>query len=179
MRSETNNNEGNAMTPTCIADVLIDNPRFPSGVCRAANRFAKSKPFRGAYAERCDKFAATVSLLNEALEMDVRIRFEDGHDASTSLRSYVQWSEAIDGDDVVPTIVMVGKLSATTLLYLYAGCMTPFDGRMADHWGRMRWAANIMKRFFPRSFAGLDTSGVYLIRQGETVPSLDGDDAGQ
>lgn len=163
--------------PTCIADVLVDRPRFPAGVCRAANRFAKSKPFRGEYAERMEKFAATVALLNEACDMNVGFRVEIGHDESTSLQSYVDWS----GGEDKPVIVMVGKLSATTLLYLYAGCMTPFDGRMVGHWGRMRWAANIMKRFFPRSFAGLDTSGVFLLRRGEIAPTLDteADAAGQ
>jgi hypothetical protein len=157
------------MEPTCIQDVLIESPKFPIGVCVAANRFAKSKPFRGEYQERADKFAATVQLLNEGLDMSVGFRVADGHDESTSLRSYVDWSEGQDK----PVIVMVGKLSATTLLYLYAGCMMPYDGRMAGHWGRMRWAANLMKRFFPRSFAGLDTSGVFLLRRGETVPTFD------
>jgi|GEM_PF-5470653 len=161
----------------CVADVLIDNPKFPQGVCRAANRFAKSKPFRGAYEERRDKFVATVGLLNEALEMNVSIIFTDGHDESTSLASYVNWDGGADN----PCIVMVGKLSATTLLYLYAGCMTPFDGRMASHWGKMRWAANLMKRFFPRSFAGLDTSGPFLLRRGDVAPQMldDADAAGQ
>jgi hypothetical protein len=164
--------------PTCIADVLVDRPRFPAGVCRAANRFAKSKPFRGEYEERCDKFTATVALLNEACDMNVGVRFVGAEDQSTSLNSFVDWS----GGEDKPVIVMVGKLSATTLLYLYAGCMTPFDGRMGGHWGRMRWAANLMKRFFPRSFAGLDTSGIFLLRRGESVPpSIDAesDVAGQ
>ena len=165
-------------SPSCIADVLVERPRFPAGVCRAANRFAKSKPFRGEYGERCDKFTATVGLLNDACDMHVSVRFVGGEDQSTSLHSFVDWS----GGEDKPVIVMVGKLSATTLLYLYAGCMTPFDERMGAHWGRMRWAANIMKRFFPRSFAGLDTSGLYLLRRGETVPeSITGeiDSAGQ
>lgn len=150
--------------PTCIADVLIDDPKFPVGVCVAANRFAKSKPFRGTYDERQDKFAATVALLNEALDMNVGLRCVDGHDESTSLASYIDGS---DPDN--PTIVMVGKLSATTLLYMYAWCMAPFDDRMLGHWGRMRWAANIMRRFFPRSFAGLDTSGIFLVRRTQGV----------
>jgi hypothetical protein len=74
---------------------------------------------------------------------------------------------------------MVGKLSATTLLYLYAGCMAEYDSRMTGHWGRMKWAANLMKRFFPRSFLGLDTSGIFLLRVGETAPTFDADAAGQ
>jgi len=165
------------MDATCIQDVLIDNPKFPSGVCRAANRFAKSKPFRGEHEERVIKFAATVQLLNEALEMTVGFRAERHEDESTSLRSFVDWSGGQDS----PVIVMVGKLSATTLLYLYAGCMMPHDERMAGHWGRMQWAANIMKRFFPISFAGLDTRGVFLLRRGYIAPVLgsDADAAGQ
>jgi hypothetical protein len=152
----------------CVADVLVESPKFPRAVCVAANRFAKSKPFRGEYAERAAKFEATVALLNEGLEMNVGFRVEDGHDESTSLHSYVDWS----GGEEKPVIVMVGKLSATTLLYLYAGAMTPYDRRLAGHWGRMRWAANIMKRFFPRSFAGLDTSGPFLLRRGDIAPSM-------
>lgn len=159
-----------ASQPRCVADVLVENPRFPQGVCRAANRFAKSKPFRGEYEDRAAKFAATVQMLNEALEMNVAFRFEGERDESTSLHSYVDWS----GGEDSPAIVMVGKLSATTLLYLYAGCMAPFDGRMSSHWGRMRWAANIVKRFFPRSFAKLDASGPYLLRRVELGTEADG-----
>ena len=165
--------------PTCIRDVLVENPRFPQGICRAANRFAKSKPFRGTYTERQSKFVATVGLLNEAVESNVVVEFTGGEDESTSLHSYFYWHHDAETGEKTPTIVMVGKLSATTLLYLYAGCMAEYDTRMSGHWGRMKFAANLMKRFFPRSFRGLDTSGVFLLRVGETAPNVDADAAGQ
>lgn len=144
-------------SPNCIADVIVDNPLFPAEVCRAIKAFARSKPFRGDVSERQDKFRAFVEAMNAALDMNVGLEF-------TFPEVENSFHSGIDRNGDAPTIVMVGKLSVATILYLYAGCMVDDDPRMADHWGRMRWAANAFKRFFPRSFAGIDTTGMFLTR---------------
>lgn len=143
--------------PASIADVLVDNPLFPAGVCRAAKTLRRSKPFRGTYSERCQKFEQFVTDMNEALDMNVGIAFAH-EDCANSFNS------GVDTRGDRPVIVIVGKLSIATLFYLYAGCMAEDDPQMADHWGRMRWAANLFKRFFPVSFRGIDTSGEFLVR---------------
>jgi len=143
--------------PSCIADVLVDNPLYPAGVCRAVKSLRNSKPFRGTYSERCQKFEQFVSDMNEALDMDIGIAFAH-EDRQNSFNSGVDCR----GDR--PVIVIVGKLSIATLFYCYAGCMAQDDPQMEDHWGRMKWAANLFKRFFPRSFSGIDTSGTFLVR---------------
>lgn len=144
-------------TPTCVADVLVDDPRFPADVCRALKALARSKPFAGTIEERQVKFVAFVDAMNAALDMNVGIEFI-APEFENSFNSGID----LNGPD--PKIVMVGKLSVATLLYLFAGCMANDDPRMADHWGKMRWAANAFKRFFPRSFAGIDVSGPFLTR---------------
>ena len=143
--------------PASIADVLVDNPLFPAGVCRAAKTLRRSKPFRGTYSERCQKFEQFVTDMNEALDMNVGIAF--AHEECGN-----SFSSGVDNRGDRPVIVIVGKLSIATLFYLYAGCMAEDDPQMADHWGRMRWAANLFKRFFPVSFSGIDTSGEFLVR---------------
>ena len=144
--------------PTCIADVLIDRPQFPQPVVDAIKGLRDAKPYRGTYAERCGKFEAATAAINAALDMSVEVQFV-GEEISTSVNS-----RAGRRDDGQLVIVMVGKLSVITFLCLYAACMVDHDPAMGDHWARMRWAVNLFKRFFPRSFAGCRTDGIYLTR---------------
>lgn len=145
-------------TPTCIADILVDNPNFPEAVSEALKSFAKAKPWRGDRPERENKFRAVIEKLNQALGMNVIAEFDQETTEGPSIRS------RIDFQDInAPVILFTGKLSVATLLYLYAGCMAPYDQTMETHWGRMRWAANVFRTFFPRSFAALNTSGAYLM----------------
>jgi hypothetical protein len=143
--------------PSCIADVLVDNPLYPAGVCRAVKTFRSSKPFRGSINERQIKFAEFVDAMNTALDMNVGIVFHQPECQNS-------FNSGVDCRGDRPVIVIVGKLSIATLFYCYAGCMAEDDPQMADHWGRMKWAANLFKRFFPRSFSGIDTSGTFLVR---------------
>jgi len=146
-------------TPTCINDVIVDNPNFPESVVNAVKEFARSKPWRGDVEQRREKFTAVINSLNAAVGMNVSAEFNDADTEGPSHRSTIDFAN-IDA----PVIQFTGRLSVATLFYLYAGCMAPYDETMQSHWGRMRWAANMFKRFFPRSFAALDTSGAYLIK---------------
>lgn len=153
--------------PTCIADVLVDNPNFPEAAVDALKDFARAKPWRGNRQEREEKFKSVIAALNQAVGMNVSCAFDSEIIDGPSVNSRIDFA-----DPAAPTILFTGKLSVATLLYLYAGCMAPYDETMSSHWGRMRWAANVFKRFFPRSFAALDTSGAYLMppRIGQEFP---------
>ena len=60
-------------------------------------------------------------------------------------------------------------VSLATLLYCFATAQAQHDPNMQTHFGRWRWAANVFKRFFPKSFSKLDTSGAYLLEQGKPI----------
>ena len=149
-------------TITSIADVLIDNPKFPAKVCQAVRAARREKVWRGTRSERIEKFKTFLSLLNGATNSHVTISFKDDGDNDTSMQSRVKF----DPDNIInPHIEMVGKLSLATFLYLFATAQQRDDEQMTTHFGRWRWAANIFKRFFPQSFSRLDISGPYLLEQ--------------
>jgi hypothetical protein len=144
--------------PTCIADVLVEAPQFPQAVLDAGKEFARSKPWRGDLAERREKFEKFITDMNAAVGMNVSVTYQN-EDRESSIMSRVDFTN-VDA----PVIIFDGRLSVATLLYTYAAAMAPYDQTMESHWGRMRWAANMFRRFFPRSFAALDTSGAYLMK---------------
>lgn len=148
---------------TSIREVLLENPKFPKEVCRAVRAGRAQKVWRGKRTQRVEKFKAFVALLNGAMGCKVSIRFEEDGNNETSLKSLVNFEGAN------PEIVMVGKLSLATLLYCFATAQAQDDPNMQTHFGRWRWAANVFKRFFPKSFSKLDTSGAYLLEQGKPI----------
>lgn len=148
---------------TSIQEVLLDNPKFPKAICKAVRAGRLQKVWRGDRKVRIEKFKSFLALLNNATDNKFTISFKEQGNNETSLSSYVKF----DPDNIMnPHIVIVGKLSLATFLYCYATAQQKSDERFTTHFGRWRWAANIFKRFFPKSFAKLDTSGPYLLEQG-------------
>ena len=140
-----------------VASVLQDNVRFTEPVTAAMRGFARSKPFRGTIEERKEKFRTFHATMCAACEIEAAIDFNNVELEQSSVEggSGVYRVE----QDGPPVIVLSGKLSLATYLYLLGGLMG-----MESHAERMKWAANLFRKFFPRSFAGLRTDGPYLTR---------------
>ena len=137
-----------------VASVLVDSVRFTPAVTEAMRAFARSKPFRGDADERQAKWRTFHESICAAVEVTAGLDFNNVELGGSSLLSGIA-----AGEDGTPCIVLVGKLSVVTYLYLLGGLMG-----QETHADKMKWAANLFRKFFPRSFAGLRTDGAYLTR---------------
>lgn len=122
---------------------------FRPATLRAVKRFARSKPWRGSYAERRVKFELLIRDLAAAYGIPCPQVVCDGRDGEDTGRScYVP---------TLHTIILRGRLSVVTTLHEFAHAL----GK--DERGACRWSLNIIARCFPRSFARARQEG-HLLR---------------
>jgi len=128
------------------------NPEFtlnPASV-EAIKRFRASKPWRGTFAERFDKFMSLRQGLAEANDVAPILEFrgvEDGRNQGNGV-----WVSELN------TIILVGKLSFVTFLYCFI-CSCGIDRDNA-----LKSARKIFRHYFPRSFGGCRQVGDCLVR---------------
>ena len=135
--------------PATVQEVLDPAVRFKPAALRAVRAFARSKPWRGTFAERWEKFITLRQALSEVYGIAPILEFwgeEGGHSGSSCF---------------VPrrnTIILRGRLSVVTFLHEFA------HARGADERQACRWSINLFRRCFPRSFARCRAVGHTLVR---------------
>ena len=146
--------------------IIDQNVRFTPSMVTATKAFARSKPWRGTVAERADKFReyhAAVVAENDLAHVSLIVQEDTITDQSGGSAA----SGIVHvGSDGLPTdsatgsvaIVLAGKLSVVTYLFL-VGVTLGYDRRAA-----MKFAVNLFKQRFPRSFAACRLQGGMLIR---------------
>lgn len=131
---------------------LIDERVKVNAAAKAAIvAFRRSKPWRGDWSERGDKFAEFHRGMCEAYGLDALL-VRDGmdQDVCSGGSSFCVRNQ---------TITLRGRLSVVT--YLHMLCRA----RGMDHRGACRWSLSIFKRFFPLSFSRCRLEGFMLVRQ--------------
>ena len=135
---------------TRISTLIAPNFTFKPGVEAALKQFAKSKPWKGSVADRRQKFQTLHNKLTEIFEVKTSLEFygENPDDMFSGLSRSTE-----------DRILLVGRLSVITYLTLFALVVTNGNRDKSD-----RWAYNLFKRFFPRSFGRLTTRQPNVIR---------------
>jgi hypothetical protein len=136
--------------PRSVAEVLDDRMTFRPAALRAVRAFARSKPWRGTFAERWDKFMALRQALSEAYGVAPILEFH-GTEQPGAVGNGAYWP-------AFNKIVLVGRLSVVTFLHEFA------HARGADERQAVRWSVNLFRRCFPRSFARCRQVGHLLVR---------------
>lgn len=122
---------------------------FPVRVMRA---FARSKPWRGTPGERQKKFEALDAELCKTYDFLGALEFVDIREGADSLSSHLQPRGG------VTNIVLVGKMSVITYLYLFATAQ--FQKTRPE---AMAWTLACFKKFFPLSASRLvEAAGCYF-----------------
>jgi hypothetical protein len=127
-----------------IDEIIDESMTFRPDVLRAMREFRRSKPWRGTFAERCEKFERLNREIAEAYGMQppVLILPESEDHAAPGNGGVGQMR------DGRMAIGLSGHLSVITYLRMFAyvrGC---------DEERAIRWSVNLFRRVFPRSFAG-------------------------
>ena len=120
--------------------MITRNYSFPVGTVEAIEEFARARPWRGTVDERREKITALHSRLCTAYNVKLSLVF-DG----------LNQDDVFSGESRCDSeqIVMNGRLSAITYLFLFALSGT------VDRVKAMKFAANLFQRGMPRSFARL------------------------
>lgn len=129
-----------------VSHLVDESMTFDPATVNAARAFARAKPWRGTVDERKAKFKEAFAALASAL----------GHAKPPRLVFGV-----LDGSDSVASNVsarrsvrIIGRLSVVTMLWCLA--------RVSRDPNPMRWAVNLFRVAFPKSFARCDLSGGYV-----------------
>ena len=145
--------------------ILDDAVRFTAGMTRATRAFAKSKPWRGTVAERAAKFAdyhaavaAENELTTELVVLEQTITDRSGASGSSGLVYMNENGEPTRQETERRAIVMAGRLSVVTYLFL-VGLALGYKRTEA-----MKFAVNLFRQRFPRSFAACRFEGGLLVR---------------
>lgn len=139
--------------PDTVEEVLRDRKYNPD-VLRALKQFRRSKPFRGTYQERKEKFKT----LFEALK---------GIYGKTGLTLHLPKSESADCGNgsyshFTQEIKLYGRLSVITFLHEFAHALGK-DEKYA-----CIWSVNLFKRIFPKSFERCSFDG-HMVRRGTSA----------
>ena len=122
----------------------------------AIKAFRDSKPWQGTREGRGAKFAELHRGLCRAYDLETMLVREDNdssEDTGTSTRSRV--------DLQTNKIILRGRLSVVTYLFLFAAAATGGNIRPAD---ALTFARDQFRHFFPRSYAGCRDAGGLMIR---------------
>jgi hypothetical protein len=134
---------------------LDDTMTFKPEHLAALRRFRSTKPWRGTIEERCEK----LRLLNTELSLACGL-------PEPALKFEGLGERGGDGlyDPFSHQIILFGKVSVVTYLFCLGGARG-FEAVKAQ-----KWAINIFRRVFPRSFAGCRLEGNMLVRDDGEEP---------
>jgi hypothetical protein len=135
--------------PATVSEVLDLSMKFKPAALRAVRAFARSKPWRGTFAERWDKFMALRQVLSEVYGIAPILEFRGRESGSSGSSCYVPGRN---------TIILRGRLSVVTFLHEFA------HARGADEQQACPWSINLFRRCFPRSFGRCRAVGHTLVR---------------
>jgi hypothetical protein len=138
--------------PATVAEVLRRPINFRRRTLRVVRDFARSRPWRGDFRDRCRKFEALhgqlCALYGKATELFIDTSAAWGRDSGDS--------HYRPGRDL---IVLKGRLSVVTYLHEFAHAL----GR--DERGAVRWSVALFRECFPRSYARARACG-HVLRAG-------------
>ena len=143
-----------------VNEVLNPGRKYKPEVLRAMKAFARSKPWRGTFQERGEKFQS----LNVALAAAYGIEppelgmIDAAPDVIATPTGPIEFYAESECDLRNRHFVLRG-LSVTTYLQYFAMILgkDPFEV--------MSWSINLFARIFPRSFAACDKVGPFLIKR--------------
>lgn len=135
--------------PATIAEILDPPVCYRCATLAAVRRFARSRPWRGSFSHRRQKFELLHADLCRVYGKSTTLTLgeEDVRDSGES-----SYSPALD------RIKLRGRLSVVTYLHEFAHAI----GR--DERGACRWSSNLFRACFPRSFARCVADG-HLLRR--------------
>ena len=139
--------------PATVAECIDENLRYKRGTLRAVRAFARSRPWRGTFDERCEKFRTLHRELCRLYGIDVGLSVAIHHEQGAGAASGGSYYMPLRRE-----IVLRGRLSVVTYLHEFAHALDK------DERGACRWSLNLFKRYFPRSFARCRHEGHVLIR---------------
>jgi hypothetical protein len=145
----------NSFDGDTVGDLVNDNVRVHADAVAAIRAYRAAKPWRGTFEEQWAKLDTLHTALKAAYGMTCRLVYVPTPNPEMRDGGYCPAGSGTPYDDCV---VLAGKVSVVTYL-LGIGFARGKDRREA-----MGWAVSVFKRFFPRSFAGCDTSGPMLVR---------------
>jgi hypothetical protein len=137
----------NRMTVENLIDARV---RVNAAAHAALVAFRRSKPWRGTFAERMEKFQTLRQAMSDAYGIEPTLEFrgeENPHRVGNG--GY---------DPRKKVIVLVGKLSVVTFLHCFC------RARGKDRREAFRWSLSVFKKMFPLSFARCHAVGYMLIR---------------
>lgn len=136
--------------PDTVEEILQDRKYNPD-VLRAMKRFRRSKPFRGTYQERKEKFRVLFEDLKAIYgksELGLTLPRTESNDYGNG--SYSPAGKHIS---------LYGRLSVITFLHEFGHALGK-DERKA-----CQWSVNLFKRIFPKSFERCSFDG-HMVRRG-------------
>ena len=134
-----------------VNDLINDNVKLNRAAFAAVREFRRSKPWRGTFEERLEKFMKLTTGLGEAYGVQGLELIFQGEESLMTLG---------DGkyDPKTNRIILVRKLSVVTLLH----CMAAARGYTARE--RFAWSLSVFKKMFPVSFSRCHAVGIFLVR---------------
>ncbi len=128
----------------------MPSPNLNPAAKTALKKFRASKPWRGTFEERWEKFMTLRQKLSEACDVAPILEFHGNEQLDRPGNG--AWLGRRN------TIVLTGKLSVVTFLMCFAGAL----GMTRDD--ALGWAQGIFRHYFPRSFGGCRRQGDLLLR---------------
>lgn len=135
--------------PATVAEVMEPPVRFKSATIEAVRAFAHSRPWRGSFSRRRQKFEALHAELSRIYQKQTALRFGILDDGDSGGSSFCPSLDEIE---------LCGKLSVVTYLHEFAHAL----GR--DERGACRWSLNLFRICFPSSFTRCISDGHVLRR---------------
>ena len=129
-----------------IAQFVDESVTFTPAVLEATAAYSRSKPWQGTYDDQREKLAVYHAAMCEACDVSCGLQFLGDNPEIPSAGDY----HSHEGENMM---VLVGKVSVVTYLFWFASTFytSPKD--------RMKFALNLYRVGFPRSFAARDLSG--------------------
>ncbi|MCE9533964.1 MAG: hypothetical protein K8T89_23005 [Planctomycetes bacterium] len=128
--------------PATVAEVLSDRRKYKPEALKALRAFRRSKPWRGTFNERREKFGKLHEELCRVYGLCTQLKF---------------WARDVAYYSPGEDRINLPTLSVVTYLHEFA------HARGADERQACGWSINLFRRIFPRSFARCRHHGHMLV----------------
>lgn len=134
--------------PATVREVLNERLKFNPAALRSVRALKRSRPWTGTTAEKRAKFAALITDLSAAYELQTpRLVFGDDDEGDSGGSTYSPGSQ---------TVTLRGRLSVVSALHEFA------HHRGMGERAACRWSINLFGRVFPEQFARCEHAGHML-----------------